>query len=219
VGQPQRAQPLRRADRARASHQPHDGRRSAARPGFSLQADIKTNEGTEHPDRDAQFGYLNTLVKARLQAKQPVTSVDTKKKELVGEFKTGGRELRPKSDSLAVNVHDFVTELGRANPYGVYDLAANSAWVSVGTDHDTASFAVQTIRRLWQQMGRSRYTAATELTITADCGGSNGYRTWLWKVELQDLATNHRSRSPSPTCRPAQAHGIASSTASSATSR
>ena len=156
--------------------------------GFSLQANIKTKEGTEHPDRDAQFGYLNTLVKARLQAKQPVISVDTKKKELVGEFKNGGRELRPKGDPLAVNVHDFVTDLGRANPYGVYDLATNSAWVSVGTDHDTASFAVATIRRWWQQMGQPRYAAATELMITADCGGSNGYRIRLWKVELQHLA-------------------------------
>ena len=156
--------------------------------GFSLQANVKTKEGTAHPDRDAQFVYLNTVVKARLAAKQPVISVDTKKKELVGEFKNGGRELRSKGDPQAVNVHDFVTDLGRANPYGVYDLAANSAWVSVGTDHDTASFAVQTIRRWWQQMGQARHPAATELTITADCGGSNGYRTRLWKVDLQDLA-------------------------------
>jgi hypothetical protein len=156
--------------------------------GFSLQANIKTKEGTAHPDRDAQFGYLNAFVNARLEAKQPVISVDTKKKELVGDFKNSGRELRPKGDPLAVNVHDFVTELGRANPYGVYDLAANSAWVSVGTDHDTASFAVATIKRWWQQMGQTRYPSATELTITADCGGSNGYRTRLWKVDLQDLA-------------------------------
>jgi hypothetical protein len=156
--------------------------------GFSLQANVKTKEGTAHPDRDAQFQYLNTVVKARLHDKQPVISVDTKKKELVGAFKNDGRELRPKGDPLAVNVHDFVTDLGRANPYGVYDLAANSAWVSVGTDHDTASFAVATIRRWWQQMGQARHPNASELTITADCGGSNGYRTRLWKVELQDLA-------------------------------
>jgi hypothetical protein len=156
--------------------------------GFSLQANIKTKEGTEHPDRDAQFRYLNGVVKARLEHGQPVISVDTKKKELVGEFKNGGRELRAKGDPLAVNVHDFVTDLGRANPYGVYDLAANSAWVSVGTDHDTASFAVQTIRHWWQQMGGERYASASELTITADCGGSNGYRTRLWKVELQSFA-------------------------------
>jgi hypothetical protein len=156
--------------------------------GFSLQANVKANEGTAHPDRDAQFGYLNARVKTQLAAHEPVISVDTKKKELVGEFKNGGRELRPKRDPARVNVHDFVTDLGRANPYGVYDLAANSAWVSVGTDHDTASFAVQTIGRWWQQMGKQRYPAATELTITADCGGSNGYRTRLWKVELQALA-------------------------------
>ena len=156
--------------------------------GFSLQSNVKTKEGSAHPDRDAQFAYLNTVIAAQLERREPVISVDTKKKELVGEFKNGGRELRAKGDPLAVNVHDFVTDLGRANPYGVYDLAANSAWVSVGTDHDTASFAVQTIRRWWQQMGSDRYQAATALTITADCGGSNGYRTRLWKVELQDLA-------------------------------
>jgi len=156
--------------------------------GFSLQSNVKTKEGSAHPDRDAQFAYLNTVIAAQLARREPVISVDTKKKELVGEFKNGGRELRAKGDPLAVNVHDFVTDLGRANPYGVYDLAANSAWVSVGTDHDTASFAVQTIRRWWQQMGSDRYQAATALTITADCGGSNGYRTRLWKVELQHLA-------------------------------
>jgi Rhodopirellula transposase DDE domain len=156
--------------------------------GFSLQANVKANEGSEHPDRDAQFHYLNTRVKTQLAAREPVISVDTKKKELVGDFKNGGRELRPKGDPARVNVHDFVTDLGRANPYGVYDLAADSAWVSVGTDHDTASFAVSTIGRWWQQMGKQRYPAATELTITADCGGSNGYRTRLWKVELQNLA-------------------------------
>jgi len=156
--------------------------------GFSLQAAVKTKEGTEHPDRDAQFGYLNTIVAERLAAHQPVISVDTKKKELIGEFKNAGRELRPKGDPVKVNVHDFVTEQGRASPYGVYDLAANSAWVSVGTDHDTASFAVATIRRWWQQMGQPRYPNARELLITADCGGSNGYRIRLWKIELQALA-------------------------------
>jgi len=160
--------------------------------GFSLQSNVKTKEGSAHPDRDAQFAYLNTVIAAQLERREPVISVDTKKKELVGEFKNGGRELRAKGDPLAVNVHDFVTDLGRANPYGVYDLAANSAWVSVGTDHDTASFAVQTIRRWWQQMGSDRYQAATALTITADCGGSNGYRTRLWKVELQHLADELR---------------------------
>jgi hypothetical protein len=156
--------------------------------GFSLQAAVKTKEGAEHPDRDAQFGYLNTIVAERLDAGQPVISVDTKKKELVGEFKNAGVELRPQGDPVKVNVHDFVTEQGRANPYGVYDLAANNAWVSVGTDHDTSSFAVATIRCWWQQMGADRYPNAGELLITADCGGSNGYRVRLWKVELQRLA-------------------------------
>jgi hypothetical protein len=156
--------------------------------GFSLQANAKANEGRQHPDRDAQFRYLNTRVKTQLAAREPVISVDTKKKELVGEFKNSGRELRPKGDPARVNVHDFVTELGRANPYGVYDLAADDAWVSVGTDHDTASFAVATIARWWQQMGKQRYPNARQLTITADCGGSNGYRSRLFKVELQTLA-------------------------------
>jgi hypothetical protein len=157
--------------------------------GFSLQANVKTREGTKHPDRDAQFEYLNARVKQQLAAGEPVISVDTKKKELVGEFKNGGRELRPKGDPIEVNTHDFVIpELGRANPYGVYDLADNSAWVSVGTDHDTASFAVATIQHWWQKMGQPRYPQARELTITADCGGSNGYRTRLWKLELQTLA-------------------------------
>jgi DDE family transposase len=157
--------------------------------GYSLQANVKTKEGGAHPDRDAQFCYLNARVKAQLAAGEPVISVDTKKKELVGDFKNGGRELRPKGDPVKVNTHDFVIpELGRASPYGIYDIADNSAWVSVGTDHDTAGFAVATIRRWWQRMGAPRYPNASELTITADCGGSNGYRTRLWKVELQDLA-------------------------------
>jgi len=157
--------------------------------GFSLQANVKTREGARHRDRDAQCEYLNARVKAQLAAGEPVISVDTNKKELVGDFKNGGRELRPKGDPIEVNTHDFqIPELGRANPYGVYDLADNSAWVSVGTDHDTASFAVATIHRWWQKMGQPRYPRARELTITADCGGSNGYRTRLWKLELQTLA-------------------------------
>lgn len=160
--------------------------------GFSLQAPVKTKEGSGHPDRDAQFGYLNTIVSERLDAGQPVISVDTKKKELVGEFKPVGRELRAKGDPVKVNVHDFVTEEGRASPYGVYDLADNSAWVSVGTDHDTSAFAVAAIRCWWQQMGQDRYPDARELLITADCGGSNGYRVRLWKVELQRLADELR---------------------------
>jgi transposase len=157
--------------------------------GYSLQANRKTLEGTHHPDRDAQFSHLNAAVQLQLSLGQPVISVDTKKKELIGPFRNGGRELRPKGDPERVLMHDFVIdELGRASPYGVYDLAANEAWVSVGTDHDTAAFAVESIRRWWQTMGRELYPAATRLLITADAGGSNGYRLRLWKLELQKLA-------------------------------
>ena len=157
--------------------------------GYSLQANRKTREGTNHPDRDAQFGYINDRVKQALAEGEPAISVDTKKKELVGDFKNGGREYRPKGQPEPVRVHDFVIpELGRAAPYGVYDIAGNAGWVSVGIDHDTASFAVNTIRRWWQAMGRARYPQATRLLITADCGGSNGARVRLWKRELQALA-------------------------------
>jgi hypothetical protein len=158
--------------------------------GYSLQANRKTLEGTSHPDRDAQFGYLNAAVKAALTAGEPAISVDTKKKELVGDFKNGGREYRPKGQPEPVRVHDFVIpELGRAAPYGVYDIADNAGWVSLGIDHDTASFAVNAIRRWWQTMGQARYPNATRLLITADCGGSNGARVRLWKRELQALAS------------------------------
>jgi hypothetical protein len=157
--------------------------------GYSLQANRKTREGTNHPDRDAQFGYLNDRVKEALTADEPAISVDTKKKELVGDFKNGGREYSPKGQPEAVRVHDFlIPELGRAAPYGVYDIADNAGWVSVGIDHDTASFAVNAIRRWWQSMGCLRYPNATRLLITADCGGSNGARVRLWKRELQTLA-------------------------------
>ena len=157
--------------------------------GYSLQANRKTREGTSHPDRDAQFGYINDQVKQALAAGEPAISVDTKKKELVGDFKNGGREYRPKGQPEPVRVHDFVIpELGRAAPYGVYDIADNAGWVSVGIDRDTASFAVNSIRRWWQKMGRARYPKATYLLINADCGGSNGSRVRLWKRELQALA-------------------------------
>jgi len=156
---------------------------------YSLQSNRKTREGTNNPDRDAQFGHINTEVKAALAAGQPAISVDTKKKELVGDFKNAGRELRPKGQPEPVRVHDFkIPELGRAVPYGVYDIAGNTGWVSVGIDHDTASFAVNAIRRWWQTMGRARYPEARSLLITADCGGSNGARVRLWKRELQVLA-------------------------------
>jgi transposase len=157
--------------------------------GYSLQANRKTKEGSHHPDRNAQFEHLNGKVKWSVSRQQPVISVDTKKKELVGDFKNSGRELRPKGQPEQVRVHDFVDpELGRATPYGIYDLGRNSGWVSVGMDHDTAEFAVETIRRWWRTMGRPAYPEATRLLITADAGGSNGSRLRLWKVELQKLA-------------------------------
>jgi len=157
--------------------------------GYSLQANRKTIEGASHPDRNAQFEHINRRVRKFLRASEPVISVDTKKKELVGNFKNGGRELRPQRDPEKVRVHDFVIpELGRAIPYGVYDLGSNSGWVSVGIDHDTASFAVESIRRWWRSMGRSLYRGRKRLLITADAGGSNGPKLRLWKVELQKLA-------------------------------
>lgn len=156
---------------------------------FSLQGNKKVLEGDDHPDRDAQFRYINDQAKAMLAASQPVISVDTKKKELVGNFKNGGKEYNPKGKPTAVQVHDFKDPVdGRVNPYGVYDLARNEAWVSVGTDHDTAAFAVETIRRWWHTMGKPIYEGATSLLITADGGGSNGSRVRLWKTELQALA-------------------------------
>jgi hypothetical protein len=156
---------------------------------FSLQGNRKTREGDGHEDRDAQFAYINTKVGAALAEGQPVISVDTKKKELVGDFKNGGREWRPQGKPEEVRVHDFlIKELGRAVPYGIYDLADNAGWVSVGINHDTAAFAVQTIRRWWWEIGRVRYRGATRLVITADGGGSNGSRVRLWKRELQRLA-------------------------------
>jgi len=157
--------------------------------GYSLQANQKTLEGSDHPDRNAQFEYLNGAVQQQLWAGEPTISVDTKKKELIGPFKNGGRELRPKGEPEQVLTHDFIIrELGRVNPYGVYDLGQNEAWVSVGVDHDTASFAVESIRRWWWSMGYAVYSKATRLLITADAGGSNGYRLRLWKLELQKLA-------------------------------
>jgi hypothetical protein len=157
--------------------------------GYSLQGNRKTLEGADHPDRNAQFEYINARVQEVLDQGQPVISVDTKKKELVGQFKNGGQEWRPEGDPEKVNVYDFVDkELGRANPYGVYDLANNTGWVSVGTDHDTASFAVATIRRWWLAMGTPLYPDVKELMITADGGGSNGSRVRLWKLELQQLS-------------------------------
>jgi len=147
-------------------------------------------EGAQYPDRDAQFRYLNQQARAHLGAGQPVVSVDTKKKELVGRYAGGRREWQPTGEPEQVNVHDFPDpKVGKAIPYGVYDLGRNTGWVSVGTDHDTAAFAVATLRRWWQQVGRLAYPKATRLLITADAGGSNGYRVRAWKTELARLAT------------------------------
>jgi transposase len=157
--------------------------------GYSLQRTRKTKEGRQHPDRDAQFEHINAQAEQFQARGQPVVSVDTKKKELVGNFANGGREWQACGCPEEVRVHDFPDpDLGKAIPYGVYDLAANQGWVSVGTDHDTAAFAVATVGQWWEQMGQERYPAASELLITADGGGSNGYRVRLWKVALQALA-------------------------------
>ena len=157
--------------------------------GFSLQGNAKTAEGARHPDRDAQFRYINGQARDHLAAGQPVISVDAKKKQNVGAFRNGGREWRPKGSPEQVNVYDFIDkERGKVTPYGVYDVGANTGWVSVGTDHDTAAFAVQTIRTWWAKAGQPAYPHATRLLICADGGGSNGYRTRLWKTELARLA-------------------------------
>ena len=157
--------------------------------GYSLQANNKTREGGQHIDRDAQFQYINTQAATFLAANEPVISVDTKKKELVGNFKNNGREWRRQGRPELVNIHDFIDpKLNRAVPYGVYDITNNVGWVSVGTDHDTASFAVNAIRRWWRTMGKKRHPTGKRLMITADGGGSNGYRLRLWKIELQKLA-------------------------------
>jgi transposase len=158
--------------------------------GYSLQGNRKTIEGKGHPDRNAQFEHINRKVRAALKAGEPVISVDAKKKELVGDFKNAGREWRPEGDPEPVRVYDFIIPgLGRVTPYGVFDMARNSGWVNVGTDHDTSAFAVESIRRWWGSMGRAQYPEAKTLLITADGGGSNGSRVRLWKLELQRLAS------------------------------
>ena len=171
-----------RASHTMVSHLLHEA-------GYSLQANRKTREGANHADRDAQFEHINRRVTAQLRRGEPAVSVDTKKKELIGDFKNSGREWRPRGRPEEVRVHDFQDErLGKAIPYGVYDLGRNAGWVSVGVDHDTASFAVNTIRRWWKHMGRKSYPKARSLLITADSGGSNGTRVRLWKWELQRFA-------------------------------
>jgi Rhodopirellula transposase DDE domain len=157
--------------------------------GYSLQRTRKTLEGAQHPDRDGQLPCLNEQAREHLAAGQPVVSVDTKQKELVGNFANGGTEWQPAGEPVEVDVHDFPDpKVGKAIPYGVYDLGANTGWVSVGTDHDTAAFAVATLRRWWQSMGRTLYPTATRLLVTADAGGSNGYRMRAWKTELARFA-------------------------------
>jgi Rhodopirellula transposase DDE domain len=164
-------------------------RKELVKLGFSRQSNRKANEGSKHPDRNAQFEYINAKVIVAQAQQQPVISVDTKKKELIGNFKNGGTDYRPKGNPQRVNVHDFEDKkLGKVVPYGVYDMTANAGFVSVGITCDTAEFAVQSIRCWLERMGQQRYPNARELTITADCGGSNGARVWLWKVELQKLA-------------------------------
>jgi len=166
-------------------------RRLLRERGYSLQANAKTTEGGQHADRDAQFGYLNDQASDHLAGGDPVISVDTKKKELVGAYKNNGREWRPKGQPEQVKVHDFVDkQLGKVNPYGVYDVGADTGWVSVGTDHDTAAFAVNTIKTWWMGAGKLLYPNASRLLISADGGGSNGYRTRQWKTELAALAAD-----------------------------
>ncbi|MGB9308583.1 MAG: ISAzo13 family transposase [Mycobacterium sp.] len=164
-------------------------RRLLRERGYSLQANAKTTEGGQHLDRDAQFAYLNDQATDHLATADPVISVDTKKKELVGSYKNNGREWHPQGEPEQVKVHDFIDrELGKANPYGVYDVGTNTGWVSVGTDHDTAAFAVNTIKAWWHNAGKILHPNATRLLISADGGGSNGYRTRQWKTELAALA-------------------------------
>lgn len=180
------------ADELRRQNHPVSDRTVAAllkAAGYSLQANRKTREGSSHEDRNAQFEYINRCVLGFQKQGEPVVSIDTKKKELVGEFKNVGQEWEPRGQPVEVKVHDFPEKkLGKAIPYGVYDLASNEGWVSVGIDHDTAQFATTSVRRWWQEMGVGRFPRATKLMITADGGGSNGSRNRLWKVALQGLA-------------------------------
>lgn len=160
--------------------------------GYSLQANRKVHEGTSHTDRNAQFEYINNQCISFIQEKQPVISIDAKKKELIGNVKNGGKEWRLKGQPEEVNVYDFPSQYEKAIPYGIYDVANNVGWVNVGIDHDTASFAVESIRRWWRSMGSDLYPKASKILITADCGGSNGYRVRLWKKELQKLADEEK---------------------------
>jgi hypothetical protein len=172
--------------------------------GYSLQANTKTLEGAQHPDRDAQFRHIHDTVAASMAAGTPVVSVDCKKKELVGQYKNNGKEYRPAGDPEKVEVHDFLGEAGKAIPYGIYDLGANTGWVSVGTDHETAAFAVNTIRTWWNTHGRHTYPDTDQLLITADSGGANGNRRRTWKTELAALAAETGLASPPRRAPPGQ---------------
>ena len=198
------AQPRGRAHAARTPHEHEDGGPVAQGLGYSLQANRKRLEGAQHPDRNAQFEHLNETLRRPLEAHEPAISVDTKKKELVGAYANGGRELRAQGDPEDVHVHDFVSADGKVAPYGVYDLHQNEAWVSVGVSHDTAEFAVQAIRTWWKEMGAPTYPAARSLVITADGGGSNGYRLRLWKLELP--GAGGRTRVPDHSVSSAPGH-------------
>jgi hypothetical protein len=188
--------------------------------GYALQRTLKTEEGAQHPDRDAQFRYVNQQAREHLAASQPVVSVDTKNKELVGRYANGGREWQPVGEPERVLVHDFPEpELGKAIPYGVYDLGANAGWVSVGTDHDTAAFAVPTLRRWWQQQGKAMYPEADRLLVCADAGGSNGYRVRAWKLELAQFAAEAGLQLTLCHFPPARPSGTRSSIGCSVTSR
>jgi hypothetical protein len=180
----------RGAHRGRASGLRRHRRAAAQAAGYTLQRTQKTEEGAQHPDRDAQFRHVNEQAKQQQAAGEPVVSVDTKK-ELVGWYANGGREWQPAGAPERVGVHDFPdAEVGKAIPYGVYDLGANAGWISVGTDHDTAAFAAATLRRWWAKVGRAAYPAATRLLVTADAGGSNGSRVRAWKTELARFAAD-----------------------------
>ena len=187
-------------------------------PGASAARGPETRR--QHPDRDGQFRYLDDQVKDHQDHADPVVSVDTKKKELVGEFSNAGRQWRPAGQPVAIRTHDFPDDIrGKAVPYGVYDLTADTGWVNVGTDHDTAAFAVESIRRWWTTTGRHTYPTARRLLITADAGGSNGYRTRAWKTELAALAVESGLLIPCATSRPAPRNGTRSSTGCARTPR
>ncbi len=213
-------QPGGRADPPGAPGRRRHRRRPAAGGGFSLQGNAKTVEGQRHPDRDAQFRYINEQVKAHQDADDPVISVDTKKKELVGQFANAGREWRPGGQPVLVNIHDFPQDsAGRAVPYGVYDVTGDTGWVSVGTDHDTAAFAAESVRRWWKAAGQGDYPQARRLLVTADAGGSNGTGPGPGRPSWPPWPSRPGWRSPSATSRQRRRSGTRPGTGCSPTSR